>query len=57
MSRKRMIGELLGRDNPLERVTGSVAAATLAALKGVSVVRVHDVRPTVESLNITMTLL
>ncbi|WP_294946467.1 dihydropteroate synthase [Sulfurivirga sp.] len=57
VSRKRMIGELLGRDNPLERVTGSVAAATLAALKGASVVRVHDVRPTVESLNITMTLL
>ena len=57
VSRKRMIGELLGREEPLERVTGSVAVATLAALKGASVVRVHDVRPTVESLDITMALL
>jgi dihydropteroate synthase len=52
LSRKRMIGSLLG-DVPVDqRVTGSVAAAVIAAMKGAAIIRVHDVRPTVEALKI-----
>jgi dihydropteroate synthase len=52
VSRKAMIGALLG-DVPIEgRLHGSVAAALLAAASGASVLRVHDVGPTVQALQI-----
>ncbi|WP_287962916.1 dihydropteroate synthase [Alcanivorax sp.] len=57
VSRKRMIGELLGGAPVDQRVCGSVAAALLAALKGASVVRVHDVKETVDALTVAMALL
>jgi dihydropteroate synthase len=51
LSRKRMIGELL--DAPVDRrLFGSVAGAVLAAWQGASIVRVHDVGPTVEALKV-----
>ena len=50
LSRKRMIGALLG-DVPVEaRLQGSVAAALLAAERGARLLRVHDVGPTTEAL-------
>ena len=55
VSRKRMIGELTGREAP-ERVAGSVAAALLAVQNGASLVRVHDVRETVDALKVWMEL-
>lgn len=52
VSRKGMIGALLG-DRPVEhRVYGSVAAALLAAERGAAIVRVHDVGPTVDALRV-----
>ena len=42
MSRKRMIGELTGRDIN-ERLVGSVAAHLMAAERGAMLLRVHDV--------------
>ena len=55
VSRKRMIGDLTGR--PLEeRVAGSVAAALLAVQNGASLVRVHDVKETVDSINVWLAL-
>jgi dihydropteroate synthase len=51
VSRKRMIGDLTGR--PVEeRVIGSVVAAVLAVQNGARLVRVHDVRETVDALNV-----
>lgn len=51
LSRKSMIGRLLGR--PVDqRVHASVALALLAAQNGASIVRVHDVGPTVDALRI-----
>lgn len=48
MSRKSMIGVVLGL--PVgERLHGSVASATLAAWMGAKVIRVHDVRATVDA--------
>lgn len=52
MSRKRMIGTLTGGMPAGERLYGSLAAAVLAAERGARVLRVHDVRPTVEALAI-----
>lgn len=51
-SRKSFIGKLLGGVPPEERVFGSVAAAICAALKGAKVLRVHDVRATVDAMKI-----
>jgi dihydropteroate synthase len=51
LSRKRTIGELTGR--PVgERVAGSVAAALLAVQNGASLVRVHDVKETLDALKV-----
>ena len=60
VSRKRMIAEMLGLsvDSPADaRVNGSVAAAVCAAVKGAEIVRVHDVKPTVEALMVAHDLL
>lgn len=48
-SRKRTIGDVL--DLPVEqRLEGSLAAAVAATLAGASIVRVHDVQPTVRAV-------
>ena len=51
MSRKRMIGALTGRDVP-DRLAGSVAAALRAVENGAAIVRVHDVKETVDALKV-----
>jgi dihydropteroate synthase len=55
VSRKRMIGELTGRDVG-SRAVGSVAAALFAVQQGASLVRVHDVRDTSDALKVWMAL-
>ena len=51
ISRKSMIGAVL--DKPVEqRTVGSVAAALIAAMKGASILRVHDVAETADALKI-----
>jgi len=50
VSRKRFIGALTGVDEPVARLGGSVAGAVCAAERGASVLRVHDVAPTVQAL-------
>lgn len=52
VSRKRMIGAITGRDAPAERISGSVAAALWALNNGAHIVRVHDVRETVDAIRI-----
>jgi dihydropteroate synthase len=54
VSRKRMIGQLSGRgeDRAADRLGGSIAAAVLAAQAGARVVRVHDVRQTIDALRV-----
>lgn len=49
ISRKSMIGALTGRE-PQERLSGSLAAAVLAAQAGARMVRVHDVGATRDAL-------
>lgn len=51
MSRKSMVAQLLGR--PVEqRLAGSLALALLAAERGASIIRVHDVAETVDVLKV-----
>lgn len=51
LSRKSMLGELLQR--PVhERLAGSLALATLAATRGASIIRAHDVAETADALAI-----
>ena len=56
-SRKSSIGKALQADAPEppppgERLVGSVAAALMAAERGASILRVHDVRETVQALQV-----
>jgi dihydropteroate synthase len=51
LSRKRMFAEILN-DDSADRVTASVTAALLCVQHGASIVRVHDVRQTVDALKV-----
>lgn len=52
LSRKRMIGAATGQATAIERVNGSVGAAVICALKGARIIRVHDVKATVEAMQV-----
>jgi len=51
MSRKSMIGQLLNV-GPAQRLTGSLSCAVIAAMQGAQIIRVHDVKETVEAMRI-----
>ena len=51
VSRKSMLGAVTGRAVN-ERLPASLAAATISAMKGASILRVHDVRETVDAVRI-----
>ena len=51
-----VIGEITGRTEPMERVSGSVAAALFAYTQGAAILRVHDVRETADALKVWQTL-
>ena len=51
MSRKSMIGQLLNV-GPNERLSGSLACAVIAAMQGAHIIRVHDVKETVEAMRV-----
>lgn len=50
ISRKRTLGQIVNEKTAEDRVTASVTAAIAAYARGVSIVRVHDVRETVHAL-------
>ena len=51
VSRKSMLGHITGREVN-ERLPASLAAATIAAMKGASIIRVHGVRETVDAIRV-----
>lgn len=51
LSRKRCIGELTGRDTE-DRLPGTLAANLVSVMNGATLVRVHDVSPCVDTLNV-----
>jgi len=56
LSRKSFIGKILGRQDPAERLHGSLAATTVAVLNGAHLVRTHDVGPTRDAIRMTEAL-
>ncbi|WP_440903862.1 dihydropteroate synthase [Catenovulum sp. SX2] len=49
LSRKSMLGAATAKE-PAERIDASVAAATIAAMKGANIIRVHDVAQTIDAM-------
>ena len=56
VSNKDFVGESLGAERD-DRVDGSLAAATACALLGARIVRMHDVRRSVQAMRMTETIL
>lgn len=52
ISRKSFIGKILDDAPPENRLSGSIAGALICAVKGAKIVRVHDVKETVEALKV-----
>lgn len=51
LSRKSMIGHVTGRE-PKDRVSGSVTAALAGIARGAGIVRVHDVKQTLDAIRV-----
>jgi dihydropteroate synthase len=56
LSRKSVLGQMTGNDVDV-RLHASVAAAVISAMKGANIVRVHDVKATVEALKVVSAVL
>ncbi|HEX4870236.1 MAG TPA: dihydropteroate synthase [Moraxellaceae bacterium] len=57
VSRKSMLGALLGGAPVDQRLYAGVAAAAIAALKGARIIRVHDVKATCDAVAVAQALL
>lgn len=51
-SRKSWIDHLCGAPHPLDRMGGSLASAVIGVQQGVEIIRAHDVRETVQALDV-----
>jgi len=51
-SRKSFIGKITGEEVPQNRLSGSLAAIAAAVWNGANIVRVHDVKETVEAVRV-----
>jgi len=49
-SRKSFIGKLTGREDPGERLYGSIASEAIAVVQGADVIRTHNVRETLDAV-------
>ncbi len=52
VSRKSIIGQLTGHSEPSERLSGTLAIASLAHFERIDVVRVHDVQEHIDVFNV-----
>jgi len=52
VSRKSMIGQLTGHDDPNQRLSGTLAVAAMAYYQGIDIVRVHDVQEHIDLLKV-----
>ncbi len=56
ISRKSFIGQITGIEDPSQRLVGSLAATAIAVFNGCHVVRTHDVKETVEAIQVAEAL-
>ncbi|MCD6189456.1 MAG: dihydropteroate synthase [Thermococcus sp.] len=52
ISRKSFIGAITGREDPLERLAGSLAATAIAVWNGANIIRTHDVKETLDAIKV-----
>ena len=52
-SRKSFLGRLTGRDNPADRLAGTIATCVMSYERGARVFRVHEVAPVADALKVT----
>ena len=57
VSRKTMIGQICGQDDSEDRLAGSLGVAAFAQIKGIDILRVHDVREHADLAAVMSTLL
>lgn len=57
LSRKSFIGTLLQKDNPSQRLSGTLAGLVLSILNGAKILRVHDVKEAKEAIKFTYPVL
>lgn len=57
ISRKSMLGTILDTNDTNARLYGSLSAAAIATLHGAKIIRVHDVKATVETIKIANAVL
>ncbi len=51
-SRKRFLGEILGEDDPLQRIVATCATTALGVKAGVQIFRVHDIVENKQAMNV-----
>ena len=56
VSNKSFIGKFLGKDNPSDRLFGSIAAETVSVMNGANIIRTHNVDATKDAISIASAL-
>ena len=56
-SNKSFIGKILGKENPSDRLFGSIAAETISVMYGADIIRTHNVGATKDAITIASKLL
>ena len=56
VSRKSFIGSTLGREDPADRLPGTLAVTAYAAARGIAAARVHDVKENLDAARMTEVL-
>jgi len=57
VSNKSFLGNLLGKENPADRLFGSIAAETISVINGADIIRTHNVKATKDAITIASKLL
>lgn len=56
-SRKSFIGKISKKDDPADRLIGTIASSVIAIVNGADIIRVHDVREAYEAAMVTSSVL
>ena len=56
VSNKSLIGKILGKENPKDRIFGSIAAEAVSVMNGANIIRTHNVEATKDAITIASKL-
>ena len=56
VSNKSFLGEIIGKENPSDRLFGSIAAETVSVLNGANIIRTHNVEATKDAIMVASQL-